>query len=903
MTSFESLDETIPGLEGEVTLDFDQEVDLQLTRVEHYVLLHRLGQGGMGVVYAAYDEKLDRKVAIKLLRRAASSRPRLEREAQAMARLSHPNVVQVYEIGDFEGVPFIVMEFVDGETLKAWQRSTRRSQAEILAVFAAAGRGLVAAHDKGLVHRDFKPDNVMVSRDGRVLVMDFGLARGDDHEDALDLMGIERSTSAIPGELTATGAIMGTPAYMAPEQFIGGGSGPHTDQFSFCVTLWEALCGARPFAGTNVFALQDAITHGRISDPEPRELPTWLRRVLERGLAPDPEERWPSMTALLVALADDPTRRRRWLGRSLAALLVLVGGGRWGVAAFERHQAETAAAQEAAARASCAERSQALAEVWSPDTRERLAETFATTKRGFSGEAWTRTEARLDDYAQAWLRLREQVCVETEVEGSRDLRSAERRLRCLDERRAGFEALLDAWASVDDEMVTRAPAAAAELPLISMCTNEAWLAQQLPPPDDEATRAAVLDLRVRLEQVAARGLAADYDTAHAEALAVLAEAEALGWSPLVAEARFAMGDLQEHRGQLDEAHAQLRRAFFEAGDAGHDLVALQTASKLAWTVGVVLQNYEQGRMWGDLGAMFVARMGLDGTIHEAKLLNAVASIEYREGRDIPTALATYRRAMEIRRAELGPDHPLVAASLNNIGLLQGAEGMHDEGLASLRRSYDIRLAAFGPEHPSVAASLGNLSLTLEQLGRHAEALDASLRALAILEHTLGPEHPAVGRALSNLGVVQESMGAYEDALESHRRGLEIKLATYGPDHATIALSLANIGEAQRRLGDLEGARDSLERALAVRDQASRPPAQRAKNLFSLAQVLGEAGELRRALELARAAAKDYGEAGEAGEAQAEKLAEVEAWIEGGGVPADPREMPAQPADEGVRQPR
>ena len=661
---------------------------------------------------------------------------------------------------------------------------------------------------------------------------------------------------------------------MAPEQYAGAGTSPATDQFGFCVALWEALCGDRPFAGDTLFRLQDAISKRRFVEPEAAELPSWLRRVLERGLSAKPEDRYPTMTALLAALADDPTRRRRGLMATLGTMLVVVVGGTWANQMFEDHHAQHRAEELAQRRVACEQAGQELSATWNDETRERLAAAFAATKRGESGDAWSRTAARLDAYAGQWSALRERVCVEVEVDRTRTTESAERVLRCLAEDRMLFESLLDAWEQVDDKMISRAPEAAAELPLTSMCANEAWLAQQVPPPEDEATQAAVIDLRARLERVAARQLAADYDTALIEAEAVLAEAEALGWLPVEVEARLVVGDIQEQKGQVDLAHDSLRKAMFDAGHAGHDLVALDAASKLTWTVGVGLLDYEQGLLWGDIGAMFVERMELRGTIHEAKLLNAIAATQYRKGAD-EDALANYLRSYEIRRAEFGPEHPQVAASLNNIGLLQTGAGKYDDALVSLRASLEVRIATLGPKHPSVAGSLNNIALALEEKREYAEALEVAREALQIFEVALGPDHPQVGASLSNLGFIQDHLGDHEGALASHRRGLEIKLAAFGPDHATIAISLANIGEAQRELGQLEAAKQSLEDALAVRDQASRMPAQRAEHAFSLAQVLGELGEEQRAIELANQAIVQYTEAGEG---KSEERKTVEEWL-------------------------
>src|SRR5580692_5487852 len=325
--------------------------------IGRYVVLGLLGRGGMGEVYAAYDPELDRKIAVKLLRTrggsgeaASDGKTRLLREAQAIARLSHPNVVIVYDVGTFCESVFIAMEFVEGHTLGYWLQAETRGWREVLDVYVAAGRGLVAAHAAGLVHRDFKPDNVMITKSGLVRVMDFGLARelmtadapslgglaldaaaraaalADTFENGADLDATAKlgaggaPNEAVPGisggylrlKLTQTGAMLGTPAYMAPEQFAGTGGDARSDQFSFCVALYEGVCGSRPFAGDNVLALMANVVAGVVSDlPPDARVPAWLRRILLRGLSADPKDRFPSMTELLAALGHDPAVRRR----------------------------------------------------------------------------------------------------------------------------------------------------------------------------------------------------------------------------------------------------------------------------------------------------------------------------------------------------------------------------------------------------------------------------------------------------------------------------------------------------------------------------------------------------------------------------------------------------------------
>jgi formylglycine-generating enzyme required for sulfatase activity len=385
-------------------------------RIGRYLILERVGSGAMGVVYGAYDPELDRKVALKLLGgdgagQDAIAGARLLREAKAMARLTHPNVVVVHDVGMFEGRVFLAMEFLGGGTLKTWLAARPRTTREIIQVFAGAGRGLGAAHAAGLVHRDFKPENVLLDKDGRPRVVDFGLAReasaASDRTDedvgrisagsgtpalaVLPASEISEETTLNPlGTLTRSGVIMGTPAYMAPEQFLGEATNEQTDQFSFCVALYEALYGERPFGGESLLRLVSNITDGRLLPvPENREVPAWIRRAVLRGVHADPAQRWPSMEPLIAALEDDPvTRRRRRVLSALAAVLVVASLAVGTQAIFQRRrqlERQVAAHLDQAARASDAARSKAAT---LRDLRARAFAAFDAPDRTHGESLW-----------------------------------------------------------------------------------------------------------------------------------------------------------------------------------------------------------------------------------------------------------------------------------------------------------------------------------------------------------------------------------------------------------------------------------------------------------------------------------------------------------------------------------
>jgi len=374
------------------------------TRFGRYVIERELGAGGMGIVYAAFDQELERKVAIKLLRagRSDDARRRLLREARAMARLAHPNIVSVFDVGTIEGRDYVAMELIDGTNLAEWLRAEKRAPKDVLAHFLAAGAGLAAAHDAGVVHRDFKPHNVLVGKNGRVAVTDFGLAREvSEIEDVAELSAMPATPSPLSG-LTVPGTIMGTPAYMAPEQWDGGEVSPATDQFAFCVALWEGLAGRRPFAGDTDEELRNAVHVGRTAagDIPIRK----VRAALVRGLTPEPAKRWPSLAALLAAITP---RRKPWIALAGVVGVVIVAiafGGR------------------STPAATCTPPARDPAAVWG------LPEQIVI--RAASADA----AAKIDDAIAAWQRTRATACT-TEPE----VRPA--RLLCLDKVLARIDAL------------------------------------------------------------------------------------------------------------------------------------------------------------------------------------------------------------------------------------------------------------------------------------------------------------------------------------------------------------------------------------------------------------------------------------------------------------------------------
>jgi len=491
--------------------------------IGRYVVLGWVGNGAMGDVYSAYDPDLDRKLAIKLLRVKRGSsvngldgKTRLLREAQAIAKLSHPNVVVVHDVGTFEDRVFIAMEFIEGGTLNFWLHAQPRSWREILKVFIAAGRGLQHAHEANLVHRDFKPDNVMVRVDGEVRVMDFGLVRYIDVIDneaegepavnsplanlpvgpettraamALDATidlnrppSIPASLQAVQSRLTQTGVVLGTPAYMAPEQFVGQTVDARTDQFAFCVALYEALFGVRPFDGATMSELTGNVLAGHVRQtPQRSQVPLAIARALRRALSVAPAERYPSMTELLAELERHAHPRRNLvmgMAAGFAVLAVLAGGLGW---------------RELDRESLCALPEERFEGVWETSGRNgsrRAAIEFMFRTAGqenskiSSGRStswgWANNRSRvsytsashlLDKYVRDWLTTYKDACEATNYRKDQSAQVLDLRMSCLNDRFNELRGLSDMLVAPSSQLIENAGQAAAALGSLDQCSN------------------------------------------------------------------------------------------------------------------------------------------------------------------------------------------------------------------------------------------------------------------------------------------------------------------------------------------------------------------------------------------------------------------------------------------------
>ena len=846
-------------------------------RIGRYRVIERIGAGGMGVVYRAHDTELERDMAIKLVATQAdvegsSGRARLLREAQALAQLSHPNVIAIYDVGRHEGSLFVAMELVQGPSLAQWMRIRRRSWREVVAVFLAAGRGLEAAHAAGLVHRDFKPANVMVGTDGRVRVLDFGLARvvggepraaasrevvaatastdvtaeteatgaveataatdaieamaeyaapeptaamkaiaGPDASaatgDAVSSGGVTHPSSAglLSSPVTQLGAIVGTPTYMAPEQHAGQVGDAQSDQFSFCVSLYQALYGERPFEGPSRDELLVNIHAGRIRPAPPAaRVPGWIRQIVVRGLAAEPDARWPSMGALLDALARDPARRRLRVGAAVgvAALAVTAAFGVW---------------RATHGPAPCLASDARLAGVWDAARKEAVRAAFLATGKPYADAAFRAVERALDGYAGAWVAMQADACAATRVRAVQSEELLDLRMECLGRRLDEVRAQVDVFAGADATVVERAPQAVQALTPLAECADATALRAPVRPPSDAATRARVEAVRADLAVVRALLESGRYPEALGRAREDATAAQRLGYRPLEAEALLYLGRLQEVTGAYADAEQTLRAAGVAAEAGRQDHLAARAWAKLVLVVGSRLGRFADAHELAKEAQGKIERVGSDDLLL-AELFTVIGAIHTDEGK-YDEALADLRRAVAIRAQHLAADDPALAAARRELGDVYAHLGRYDDALDSYRAAAAAEEQRLGPDHPALAATLGNLATALRAKGQYDEALAQYERARAIGERSLGPEHPTLASVHVNVGTILVAQGKLDDALRHFRAARAIWARALGDDHANVGTVHFRVGTVLMQQGRPAEARVEFQRTLAIWEQA------------------------------------------------------------------------------------
>jgi len=687
--------------------------------IGRFVVLAPIGAGGMGEVFAAYDPELDRKIAIKMVvfahGNSRDANVRLLREAQAMARLSHANVVPVFDVGEIgERGVFIAMEYVEGQTLGDWLKSERRDWRAIRDVLVQAGRGLHAAHQAGLVHRDFKPANVLIDVHGRARVTDFGIARLGVEEDVLTPIpssGLSSGITPLGLELTKTGAAVGTPAYMAPEQHRGRSIvDGRADQFAFCITAWEAFFGQRPFEGDTaeerVTAIERATPRGPV---EGRDAPGWIAPLLRRGFSARVDDRWPSLAPLLDRLGDDPESRRRRrfaLAGVVLAGAAVAGGVTWLVA------------RRGDPLAICGEGGD---EIWKPAAKSAVRTAFDATHSPLAGDNWLTVERGLDRWSASWSVAHRAACeAHVRHEQSDDLH--DRRMTCLDRQRNRLRSLVELFGKADAALVREAPVAVAALPPTADCADADALLAAVPPPADRAVRDKVKAINAEIDRANTLITTGRFPDAKAALEAALEHAKGIDFPDLQAALQFGMANALDKTNDPKTAEQWLRRAI-ETSALAHD-TKLYTRSwiSLLWEVGAAQARFDDAKPIRETATQMVHLSG-DAPDLAAQLEFHGAAVDYMRG-DLAAATKGAGKAVAYYQLRSGPNSLELVAPLN---LLGSASTNPDESDKALRR------------------------------------------ALAILEEHVGAKHPRVASILSTLGNSEMNRGHFELSIDYHRR--------------------------------------------------------------------------------------------------------------------------------------
>ena len=813
-----------------------------------------VGAGGMGTVYVARDQKLSRDVAIKL-HHAARGGERLEREAIAMAQLAHPNVVTVFETGELDGRPFVVMEYVAGTTLRAWARQAPRTVRELIAALIAAGEGLAAAHDAGLVHRDFKPENVLIGADGRPRVGDFGLAKGTDEALESEVRGAKSDVL-----LTRTGVVLGTPAYMAPEQFAGKAVDARADQFAYCITAWEILWGERPFAGATFSELEAAIVAGkRRAAPSRPRVPAVVRAALERGLAIDPSQRFADMHALLATLRAGIARtRRRWI--AAAAAVVVVAGGTIAFAVHGSRENECARfGHEQATATALISRLRATGHA---EIADRVASTLAAYQR---------------DYAQ----LGKRACTQ---DWPHEL--VERAATCLDLDVRATRFVMSADGVTDANLTARANRMLS-LPSLEGCVDPRYLTTMRALPSDPAQLDA--EIAARADLYAARFDIVDlrFDSA-AQALARLTTSSVKDDPSIAAGIVAVRGELALHEGKTETGKQQLADAYYAARAADDDTIAHFALMRLLELESIAGMDANNASTWQRTALADAQRIETRAPWLATELYVALARLADAAG-DADGALRFVAKARElVKPGGLGDLNLLTTEAAVKMWT-----GHVDEGDALYKRALALAGKLFSPEDSTVGSILTDYAAGLLAAGRAEPALEAAERADAILAKTgvagverdgarvslaavllqaerddeaepllrtaradyvtaYGENSPLVANVDSNLAIVAADRGDLAGALASSEHVLAIYDKVYAKDQPEIADAAFNVAANRLKVHDATGA---LAVALRARDiyAAKMPGSDRHRNCLTLAaRAANDLGDTKQALALAEA---------------------------------------------------
>jgi len=778
----QSLDTTAPA-------DFD--VGWDDTKIGRYVFRRVVGSGGMGVVVAAHDPELDREVAIKLVvARDEADDARPQREAQAMARLSHPNVVQVYEMIRLGERIAIVMQLVEGEDLGAWYAREERTWREAIDVYSQAGHGLAAAHRAGIVHRDFKPSNVLIDRDGVVRVTDFGLARR-----AAD--GVTAGTAPTG---TATG-LAGTPAYMAPEQHRGAAVDARTDQWALACTLFEAVYGRRPFTAPDRAALATAVIRGEI-EPEPAgsPVPRRIRAALRRALSTDPDDRFASVEDFVAALAVR-SRRVPYAIAAAVAVAVLVAASLW-------------AGQRGAAP--CEGLDAPMRTAWTDATRSQLRARLLAPDVGVPAATVERALHGLDTYATTWAATRTRACKDAQ-QGVRSAEALDTRMRCLDRHLSEMSGVLDGLAAGSGGTLRAASDAVSQLSPVTECADAK---DTVARPANPALRGEIDAAEGTLARAVAFVSLGQFETAAPLADRAAAVGEHAGAPSLMARALVVRGECEDRLGQFAAALAAFQHAATAAAKARDNTVIVDALARAFLTDGDHI-----GHRGDALRARPFIELALETAgqpdAERAEWLHFLAIMLYDDSSQVEEAAADERESLAIRQRTLPPDHVYIFDSMETLANIEAARKHYDDSQRILEQVRDARLAARGPNDHLVSAVYNNLGVLKIRRGDLLAAIDDLQRSVDIGAKIGQPETSA----MFNLGISELELGRLTASAKTFAMALAVfeRLAGAGSDKSRhVADSATYLGVVWIAQGDYTRGRAMLQRGLDTARRSDSP---------------------------------------------------------------------------------
>ncbi len=749
-------------------------IDAAPISIGRFTVLETVGSGGMGVVYAAYDQQLDRRVAVKLLRSsreedASVGKGRLLREAQALAKLSHPNVVQIYEVGTFDDRVFLAMEFLSGETLRSWLLDGPHPWRETLEHFVQAGHGLAAAHREGIIHRDFKPANLLLGADGRVRVVDFGLARSaermrirePDSSDALD-------EQAFSVELTQTGEIMGTPAYMSPEQARHDEVDARSDQYSFCASLYEGLFGRRPHAGRGTAEVLLAVAEGAVTPP-PRgtKVPARIVRAVMRGLSMNPAHRFSSMEELLSELAEKRSWRLRVVG---GGVVVAAGLG------MMLLNGETP----------CQGLNGALGAAWSEARAAEVEAAFSASGVPAAPDMFVGIRRGLDSYADAWNVARNDACQAHEVRREQSAEMHDLRVACLLERRAELGALTMAFVDADAQVVRHASHAVLELSPLSSCddANQVRTNSTLDPYKQQ--------MRVELAEARAEYKAGRYGPSLEKVAHVARRASEAGAADLEAAALLHEGIIRARSHVYDSATDAFERAVDLAEEAGDDEVAAQAWIELVRQLAFSRQAELAERSLRRATAK-VQRIGnppglsLDLLAASAQVVRLTVSMD--------AAIEQQGEVVDGYREYLGAGHPKTSDAVRRLANMLGDDGRHEQAQRRYAEARDSLVQVHGKGHPMEADVVVDMAIDLRAAGQLESSRERFIEAEEMVLESLGEQAPALVKINKVLASIAVKQGMGDEARRRAKRAFAMAQSVgKGGDQLDVLAIMATLAQ-------------------------------------------------------------------------------------------------------------